>query len=360
MSDVDFDRRIPITLLTGFLGAGKTTLLNHLLQQPEMARAAVLINEFGAVGIDHHLVERIDENLVLLDSGCLCCTVKSEMARSLTDIFLRALRREVPPFDRMLIETTGLADPAPVVQALMNGFFVAERYRFDGVVTAVDATLGRDQIQRHREALRQVVMADRLLVTKCDLANQQTLDALARDLAALNPGAPQIYVRNGQVAAASVTGCGLYDPGGKAPDVARWLALPLPQAKRYSQKADWAIAAQSHDEIHSFTLVFDEALPRALFIDSLSRLLETAGDQVLRVKGLINVKGDAHPWLIQGVHDTVYPPVQLTEWPLALPFSDQRSRLVFIVCDLRQSEVESAFAELRKPQLSPASLSSVA
>lgn len=360
MSDVDLDRRIPITLLTGFLGAGKTTLLNHLLQQPEMARAAVLINEFGAVGIDHHLVERIDENLVLLDSGCLCCTVKSEMTRSLTDIFLRALRREVPPFDRMLIETTGLADPAPVVQALMNGFFVAERYRFDGIVTAVDATFGRDQMQRYREALRQVVMADRLLVTKCDLIGQQALDALARDLTALNPGAPQIYVRNGLVAAASVTGCGLYDPGSKAPDVARWLALPAPQARRYSQKAGRAIAAQSHDDIHSFTLVFDEALPWALLIDSLSRLLETAGDHVLRVKGLINVTGDPRPWLIQGVHDTVYPPVQLTEWPIASPFDDQRSRLVFIVRDLQQSAVEAAFVELRKPEARRASLSSVA
>jgi G3E family GTPase len=215
--------------------------LNHLLRQPEMARAAVLINEFGAVGIDHHLVERVDTNVVVLDSGCLCCTVKSELTRSLADLFLRALRKEVPVFDRVVIETTGLADPVPVIQALMNDFFVAERFRFDGVVTAVDALFGRDQIQRHREALRQVVMADRLLITKCDLAGGVELASLEQDLAALNPGASRIHVSGGAVAASAIIDCGLYDPGSKVPDVVRWLAPPAATGIRYAPRTAAAL-----------------------------------------------------------------------------------------------------------------------
>ena len=348
MSDRSIDHRVPITLLTGFLGAGKTTLLNHLLKQPGMKDAAVLINEFGEVGIDHHLVKRIDDNLVLLGAGCLCCSVRGELTRTLGNLFLRALNKDVPVFDRVIIETTGLADPAPVIQALINDFFTAQRFRFDGIVTAVDAVFGRKQIQRHREALRQVVMADRLLITKCDLAGREEVDALDRDLASLNPGAPRIYVRRGEVAVASVVDCGLYDPAGKAPDVVRWLAPPPAAGLRYAPRDARGRSAAAHDDdIHSFSLVFDAPLPWVRFTDTLGELLDTVGDHVLRVKGLINVIGDDRPWVVHGVHDMAYPPLPLDAWPASPPFDDRRSRLVFIVRDLPRERVEAALAPLR-------------
>ena len=182
MTASNADRRIPVTLLTGFLGAGKTTLLNHLLTQPEMANTAVLINEFGSVAVDHHLVTKIDEDLMLLDSGCICCTVRGDLTRSLSELFMRSLRREIVPIQRVIIETTGLADPAPVIYTLMEDFFIAERFRTDGVVTVVDSTHILMQLGSHPEPVKQVAMADRLLVSKCDLADAAQLEEVSRTL----------------------------------------------------------------------------------------------------------------------------------------------------------------------------------
>jgi G3E family GTPase len=344
----DDDRRIPVTLLTGFLGAGKTTLLNHLLRDPQMAGAAVLINEFGEVGIDHHLVEKVDDTLMILDSGCICCSVQGDLVKALRNLAQRASRREIGPLTRVLIETTGLADPVPVIDTLTQERFVAARYRCDGVVAVVAATHAAAQIERHREALRQVAVADRILITKCDLAEAAARAALERRLDALNPGAPRIVVRDGRVEPALLFGAGIYSAAGKLPDVAAWLgaerarAGPAPAWRGRGKGAGHAGghgAARHDDEVGSFVIEFDAPVPWFGFAVALGRILQKCGDRILRVKGLMNVAGDPLPRVIQCVQEVAYPPLSLARWPAGGAFDDRHGRLVFIARALEREEV---------------------
>ena len=339
------DHRIPLTVLTGFLGAGKTTVLNHLLRQPELHGTAVLINEFGEVGVDHLLVEKIDDSLVLLDSGCICCTVRGDLTRALKDLFMRSLRREIPPLSRVLIETTGLADPAPVVLSITEDMFIAERYRSDGVVAVVDATHGLEQIGRHAEALKQAAMADRLLLTKCDLARQPAVQELSERLRGLNPAAAQIFVYHGEVAAASVLGADLFDGKGKSPDVAAWLADErVRETARQAHSHHHEHDSNRHDaHIRSFVLEFAEPFDWYDFTEALDVLLATCGQRILRVKGLVNVVGDPQPRIVHCVQHVRYPSASIPDWPVAGHYADRHSRLVFIVRDLSQEIVTSAF-----------------
>lgn len=356
------DRRIPVIILTGFLGAGKTTLLNHLLGNAALARTAVLINEFGAVGVDHHLVDKIDETLLLLDSGCICCSVQGDLVRALKNIFSRAARREIGPVDRVLIETTGMADPAPVIHTLMEDPFIGDRFRCDGVVTAVDATLGASQMDAHREALRQVVMADRLLITKCDLASVDERAQLGERLARLNPGAEQIEIFNGQPPAEAISSCGLYDATSKSPDVARWLgeeralaeaahARSLARPPSWRKGGEVASVPRRHDElVTSFVLRFDQPLDWLGFCDGLGLLLEVFGERILRIKGLLDIAGDPQPRVVQCVQHVAYPPTSLAAWPDQGPFADRRSRLVFIVRELQPEAVANLLGGLAGQQ----------
>lgn len=349
------DGRIPVTLLTGFLGAGKTTLLKHLISHPAMAGTALLINEFGEVGIDHYLVDTVDETLLVLDSGCICCSVQGDLVKALRNLFQRASRREIPAVTRVVIETTGLADPVPVIYTLMQEPFVAARYQCDGVITAVDATHALQQIERHAEALRQVVMADRLLITKCDLADATILAALYKRLDELNASAERIPVVDGKTEPQSFFGCGIYTAEGKSRDVADWLgeehamaAQSLSQGRTVTwhkgnrARSHTAPAPLRHDgSVTSFVVKFPMPVSWYTFAVAMGNVLERYGQKILRVKGLLNVVGDHRPRVIHCVQDVAYPPISLAQWPAQSLFDDRCGRLVFIVRNLSEIDVDT-------------------
>ena len=369
--------RIPVSLLTGFLGSGKTTLLNHWMSLPEMAGAAVLVNEFGEIGVDHHLVDKIDDQLWLLDSGCLCCAVQGDLIGALKDLAARSSRGLIAPVTRVIIETSGLADPVPVIYALMEDAFVAARHVCDGVITVVSAAHGLQQIGDHAEALRQVVAADALLISKCDKASSLSLRALEDELQRLNPGAPCHPVRNGLIDASVLLGRGIYSASHKSPDLARWLGDEAahraesdsagdnprgwlmdhtspesddpegsPLAGRWQdrtrQPGATPLAAAPHSiGISSFVIEFDEPVPWLGFAVTVGQVLATHGAKLLRVKGLMNIAGNDRPQVIQCVQGVAYPSISLAGWPKDGPFSDGRGRLVFIARDLPAEGVES-------------------
>src|SRR5262245_42401110 len=215
--------RIATSVLTGFLGSGKTTLLNRLLRDPRCKDAAVLVNEFGEIGIDHLLVRNVDENILRTSTGCLCCAMRGDMIGTLRDLYARREKRMVPRFKRMLIETTGLADPAPILHTLMKDPLIATRFRLDGVIATVDAVNGARQLEQQPESVKQAAMADRLLISKTDLAEAEAIDALCARLGTLNPAAKLFTVIHGEIDPAVLLDCGLYNPHTKSADVIAWL-----------------------------------------------------------------------------------------------------------------------------------------
>ncbi|MDQ8020633.1 MAG: GTP-binding protein [Moraxellaceae bacterium] len=346
---------IPVTLLTGFLGSGKTTLLNALLRDPAMAGCAVLINEVGEVGLDHLLVEQVSEEIVLLESGCLCCTVRGDLSRSLKDLFMRRLRREIKQLDRVVIETTGLADPGPVIYTLMHDFFVAERYRLDGVVSTVDTRHVHWQLGQHEEAVRQVAMADRVVLTKCDLASEDEIDAAADKVHALNPAARVLKSRLGEVPPGLLEGMSLYDPATKTADVARWLneAAADEQERLQRRRNVFGQAVPPmlrHDErVRTHVLRFRRPFRWVEFSTALELLQRGVGERIMRIKGLVHVAGEEAPRVIHAVQHERYPESALPAWPDA----DRDTRLVFIVRDLPREALERAFAAFGDYQAEP-------
>jgi G3E family GTPase len=318
---------VPLIVVTGFLGAGKSTLLNHLLRQPELAGTAVLVNEFGEVGLDHLLVERLDETTVLLNAGCLCCTVRGDLVRALRDLQPRV---DAGAVRRVVIETTGLADPAPILQTLMGDAFAAVHYRLDSVVTVVDAVHAMGQLDRQIEALKQVAVADRLVLTKTDLA--ETTGLRAR-LAALNPAAPILVAEHGRIDAATLLAAG-FDPAAKTPDVRAWLNVDA-----YAHPHHHHHDANRHDaSIRAFCMTFEKPLHWQGVGTWLEMLIATQGDKLLRVKGILNLAGQDRPVAIHGVQHLFHPPSLLAAWPDDDP---RTSRIVMIVRDIEPGVIEN-------------------
>ncbi len=329
----------PVTLLTGFLGSGKTTLLNRLLRHPAIGETAVLINEFGAVSIDHLLVRETSENLTVLANGCICCSVAGDMVQALRDLYFKRANGEVPDFKRVIIETTGLADPAPIMHTLIEMPLVAARYSLAGVVTTVDAEHGEGQLDQHLESVKQAAVADRMVLTKTDCVPRESVDRLRARLQALNPGAQIIEVVSGEVDPAVLFNTGLYQPGQKSPDVQAWLraeAYRPVAATGLASPFNRSVPAGRHDErFRAFAVIIEEPVVWQQLVDALETLTSLRGDQLLRIKGIVNVAGEAQPRAIHAVQHTIYPVARLAAWPDA----DRTTRLVFITRDLDEQFV---------------------
>lgn len=332
-----------VNLLTGFLGSGKTTLLQRLLADPAMADVAVLINELGEVGLDHHLLERIDDNIVLLNSGCLCCTVRGELADALLDLYSKRASGDIPWFDRVVIESTGLADPFPALSTLQAHAVLKNHFTIASVITTIDAVNGEAQLAARMEAVRQAAAADVLVITKTDLADDDAVEGLRRLLAGLNPAARVIQADKASASdfLGGVSALNMGDGLHEALHAANAFARSGDGLHRHHHHHDHHHDHGGHDEfdVQSFSLVIEEQLDWTAFGMWLTMLLHSHGDKIFRVKGILNVSGENYPVAVHGVQRLVHPPVHMTAWPSA----SRASRLVFIVEGLDPAWIRASF-----------------
>ena len=340
----------PVNLISGFLGSGKTTLLKRMLASPALADTAVLINEFGEVGLDHELIERVDENTVLMQSGCLCCTIRGELADAIKSLHSRRARGEIPVYRRLMIESTGLADPLPILTTITAEPALRHHYRLGLVVTTVDAVNGMGHLDRQPESLKQAAVADRLVVTKTDIADSTATADLVGRLRRLNPAAPVRFAAGQDLDPEELIGRDLFDIATKSREVMRWFEEEAEgrghdhghsHGRGHDHGHPHAHDPNRHgDDIRAFSFVFDEPIDWTAFGLWLSALLNRHGEAILRVKGILSIAGESAPVAVNGVQQLVHAPTHLAGWPT----DDRRTRIVFICKGLDEEPIRRSFS----------------
>jgi G3E family GTPase len=313
--------RVPVTVVTGFLGAGKTTLVRHFLGLPEGAVTAVIVNEFGETGIDDALLRGSSDNIALLGNGCLCCTVRSDLQVTLRRLIADRARGIIPHFGRVIIETSGLADPSPILATFATDRALGGEFHVEAVIAVTAAQNGIHTIESFAEARRQIILADRIVISKTDIADEDASVVLARTLRELNPRARITEAVAGRV-----------DP--------QWILAEHSGERSAGFMAD---SAAHTDDIASFVLIEDEPIAWDAFARTMETLIALRGPDLLRVKGFLNVAGCAGPVVVQFVQHLAHPPVELDRWP----DDDRRSRVVFIARNLSERQVKGLFAAVR-------------
>lgn len=351
------DIRVPVTLLTGFLGAGKTTLLNHLIRDPEAGRIAVIMNEFGDAGLDHDLIEEATEETILMQSGCLCCSIRGDLLKTLGKLIARRDHGDLT-FDRVVIETTGIADPGPILHSLVVDNIVASRFRMDGVVTLADAATGSKTLEKQTEAVNQIAMADLVVMSKTDLVTANELARFEAQLADTNGSAQRIQAEHGRVPAGVLFGLSAMRPSASSGDISDWLGLnqpkpdPLAGISGFGPRPNKPAAlpltqtvshAQHDHRINSASIEVEDPIPANVFDFWLDTLIALKGPDILRMKGIVHVEDMDWPFVFHGVQHIFDAPVPLKSWS----GKDTTSRVVVIARDTDKSDLEASLATLQ-------------
>ena len=331
--------QIPVTVITGFLGSGKTTLLSSILKKKEMQKTAVIINEFGEIGLDHALIEHTDENIVELQSGCICCTIQGDLNKTLIDLFDKMMNGKVSSFNRILIETTGLANPVPIIHTLMSSIELIRIYSLDGVITVVDSINGEKTLDLHEESLKQLALAEKIILSKTDIVDKDEIKSLVDRIKEINPVSQIIFSKFGNIPLEEIFGLGAYDPYKKSADVKNWLAAEKYKDKKHHHHHD---INRHNENIRAFSMMSENPVNMIAFSFFRDMITAALGANLLRMKGIVNIAGEERPAVIHGVQHIFHPVQWLEKWP----DNDRRTKLVFITQNIKKKQIEDFFRPL--------------
>ncbi len=331
--------QIPVTVITGFLGSGKTTLLSSILKKKEMQKTAVIINEFGEIGLDHALIEHTDENIVELQSGCICCTIQGDLNKTLIDLFDKMMNGKVSSFNRILIETTGLANPVPIIHTLMNSIELIRIYSLDGVITVVDSINGEKTLDLHEESLKQLALAEKIILSKTDIVDKDEIKSLVFRIKEINPVSQIIFSKFGNIPLEEIFGLGAYDPYKKSSVVKKWLAAEKYKDQKHHHHHD---VNRHNENIRAFSMMSENPVNMIAFSFFRDMITAALGANLLRMKGIVNIAGEERPAVIHGVQHIFHPVQWLETWP----DNDRRTKLVFITQNIKKEQIEDFFRPL--------------